>query len=71
MRVDIIISIAVVIVKFKPSDLHKYGRSYKTSNHSKAHYINTHPHQTRLSSIIFFYQKEKVGVLECWGHIFM
>ena len=52
MRVDIITSIAVVIVKFKPSDIHKYGRSYKTSNHSKAHYINTLPHQTKVSSTI-------------------
>ena len=58
MRVDIIISIAVVIVKFKPSDLHKYGRSYKTSNHSKAHYINTHPHQTKASSTIFTKKKK-------------
>ena len=66
MRVDIITSITVVIVKFKPSDFQKYGRSYKTSNRSKVLYINTHPHQTRVSSTIFFffYQKEKVGVLE-------
>ena len=65
MRVDIITSITVVIVKFKPSDFHKYERSYKKSNRSKVHYINTHPHQTRVSSTIFyFYQKEKVGVFE-------
>ena len=52
MRVDIITSIAVVIVKFKPLDFYKYGRSYKISNHSKAHYINTHPHQMKVSSTI-------------------
>ena len=59
MRVDIITSIAVVIVKFKPSDFHKYERSYKKSNRSKVHYINTHPHQTRVSSTIFFFTKKK------------
>ena len=70
MRVDIIISIAVVIVKFKPLDFHKYGRSYKTSNRSKAHYINTHPHQTRVSSTIFFTKKKKLEFLSV-GDIFL
>ena len=59
MRVDIITSITVVIVKFKPSDFHKYERSYKKSNRSKVHYINTHPHQMRVSSTIFFFTKKK------------
>ena len=52
MRVDIITSIAIVIVKFNPSDLHKYGRSYKTRNRSNAHYINIHPYQMKVSSTI-------------------
>ena len=63
MRVDIKTSMTVVIVEFNPLDLHKYGRGYKTRNRSNAHYISTHPHQTRVSSTIFI-EKKKVGVLE-------
>ena len=58
MRVDIITFIPVVIVKFKPLNFYKYGRRYKTSNRSKAHYINTHPHQTKASSTIFTKKKK-------------
>ena len=48
----------VVIVKFNPSDLHKYGRSYKTRNRSNAHYKKTHPHQTKVSSTILTERKK-------------
>ena len=41
---------AVVEVNSEPSNLLKYWGSYKTSNHSKVHYINTHPHQIEASS---------------------
>ena len=58
MTVDIITSMTVVIVEFNPSGLHKYGRSYKTRNRFNAHYINTHPHQTRVSSTIFIEKKK-------------
>ena len=40
----------VVEVKSEPSNFHKYWGSYETSNHSKAHYINTHPHLMKVSS---------------------
>ena len=39
-----------VEVKSEPSNIHKYWGSYETSNYSKAHYINTHPHLMEVSS---------------------
>ena len=39
-----------VEVKSELSNIHKYWGSYETSNCSKAHYINTHPHLMEVSS---------------------
>ena len=39
-----------VEVKSELSNFHKYWGSCKTSNYSKAHYINTHPHLMEVSS---------------------
>ena len=63
MRVDIITSIMVVIVKFKLSDFHKCGRNYKTCNRSKAHYINTHSSSSNESKFHYFTEKKKLEFL--------
>ena len=63
MRVDIITSIAVVIVKFNPSNLHKIWEKLQDKKSLQCT-LYRHSSSSNESKFHYFTKKEKVGVFE-------